>query len=53
MRIWGRVSFLRKQGILLSRNFRVELGLTKKKIHCFDLGETQGRGIIVECKDLL
>jgi hypothetical protein len=43
------LEFFAKQGIVLSRNFRVELGLRRKKIHCFDLGAARER-IIVECK---
>ena len=38
-----------KQGIVLSRNFPVELGLSKKKVHCFDLGTAKDK-VIVECK---
>lgn len=43
------LQFFANQGIPLSRNFPVELGLTKKKIHCFDLGAAKDK-IIVECK---
>ncbi len=43
------LEFFAKQGIVLSRNFPVELGLTKKKTHCFDLGTKEDK-IIVECK---
>ncbi len=50
-RILKRVAleFFAKQGIVLSRKFAVELGLTTKKIHRFDLGAVKER-IIVECK---
>ncbi|HSQ57749.1 MAG TPA: hypothetical protein VLM40_18650 [Gemmata sp.] len=37
------------QGIILSRNFPLEIGLKTKKTHCFDLGTAKER-IIVECK---
>src|SRR5712691_10463635 len=43
------LEFFAKQGIVLSRHFRVKLGLSKKKVHCFDLG-TAHEKIIVECK---
>jgi hypothetical protein len=43
------LEFFAKQGTALSRPFRIELGLTKKKDHCFDLG-TACEKIIVECK---
>ena len=38
-----------KQGIALVRNFAVEIGLTTKKRHFFDLGTLEGR-LLVECK---
>lgn len=43
------LAFFAKQGIVLSRNFSLEIGLTKKKPHCFDLGTAKEK-IIVECK---
>ncbi|HBB87369.1 MAG TPA: hypothetical protein DC047_07115 [Blastocatellia bacterium] len=43
------LAFFAKQGITLSRNFGVELGLSRKKKHCFDLGASEPR-VIVECK---
>ena len=43
------LEFFANQGIVLSRNFALELGLTKKKTHCFDLGTVKEQ-IIVECK---
>lgn len=38
-----------KQGIVLSRNLPIKLGLTRKKAHRFDLGAAKEK-IIVECK---
>jgi len=43
------LKFFASQGITLSRNFPVELGLSTKKTHCFDLGAADP-SIIVECK---
>jgi hypothetical protein len=43
------LAFFAKQGVVLSRNFPVELGLTRKKVHCFDLGTAKDK-VIVECK---
>jgi hypothetical protein len=43
------LEFFASQGIVLARNFAVELGLATKKVHCFDLGASQEK-IIVECK---
>jgi hypothetical protein len=43
------LEFFAKCGITLSRNFGVDLGLSKKKIHCFDLGNGEAK-TIVECK---
>jgi hypothetical protein len=43
------LAFFAKQGIVLTRNFLIELGLTKKKAHSFDLGTAKEK-IIVECK---
>ena len=37
------------KGIALTHSFPVELGLSKKKIHCFDLGTAKEK-ILVECK---
>ena len=41
--------FFAKQQIVLSRNFAVDVGLTSKKKHCFDLGSSDPK-VIVECK---
>ena len=41
--------FFAAQGVELTRNFPVELGLSKKKVHCFDLG-TNKQKVLVECK---
>jgi hypothetical protein len=43
------LTFFARQGIALSRNFRLEIGLSRKKPHCFDLGTAREK-IIVECK---
>jgi hypothetical protein len=43
------LEFFSKRGISLSRDFAVEIGLSKKKRHCFDLG-TDKEKILVECK---
>jgi hypothetical protein len=43
------LEFFAKKGIALSRNFPVQVGLSKKKIHCFDLGTAKEK-IIIECK---
>jgi hypothetical protein len=43
------LEFFAKQQILLSRNFAVDVGLSQKKSHCFDLGSSNPK-IIVECK---
>ena len=43
------LEFFAQEGIALSRNFAVEIGLSKKKKHCFDLGTAKGK-ILVECK---
>ena len=43
------LKFFEKRGVKLSRNFAVEVGLTDKKKHCFDLGSANPK-IIVECK---
>jgi hypothetical protein len=43
------MEFYRKKGIVLSRNFPLEIGLARKKIHCFDLGSSTDK-LIVECK---
>jgi hypothetical protein len=37
------LEFFAKQGIMLSRNFPVKLGLSKKKIHNFDLEAAEER----------
>jgi len=42
-------AFFAKQGITLTPRFPVDLGLSKKKQHCFDLGADLPQ-IIVECK---
>ena len=41
--------FFARKGIRLSRNFAVELGVSGKKRHCFDLGSANPK-VIVECK---
>ncbi|HXT64648.1 MAG TPA: hypothetical protein VN696_16525 [Pyrinomonadaceae bacterium] len=38
-----------KHGVKLTRNFPVDVGISHKKRHCFDLGSADPR-IIVECK---
>ena len=43
------LEFFAKKKITLSRNFPLELGHSRKKVHCFDLGASAPR-IIVECK---
>ena len=43
------LKFFEKHGVKLSRNFAVEVGLSDKKKHCFDLGSANPK-IIVECK---
>jgi len=43
------LEFFSKQQIVLSRDFAVEIGHTRKKRHCFDLGASDFK-IIVECK---
>jgi hypothetical protein len=43
------LEFFAKQGIALSRNFPIEVGLSKKKTHCFDLGASAEK-LLVECK---
>ena len=43
------MKYFAKQQITLSRNFAVEVGLSKKKKHRFDLGAS-GPKIIIECK---
>lgn len=43
------LEFFARIGIALTRNFPLELGLSKKKIHCFDLGTAKEK-ILVECK---
>jgi hypothetical protein len=43
------LTFFVAQGITLTRKFPVELGLSKKKVHCFDLGAAKEK-ILVECK---
>ena len=43
------LKFFEKRGIRLSRNFAVDVGLSHKKKHCFDLGSANPK-IIVECK---
>jgi hypothetical protein len=43
------LEFFAKRGIMLSRKFAVELGLSRKKKHCFDLGSSDPK-IVVECK---
>jgi len=41
--------YFAREGIALSASFPVELGLTRKKTHCFDLGTSDPK-VIVECK---
>ena len=43
------MEFFATQGITLTRNFPVEIGLSKKKTRCFDLGTAKEK-ILVECK---
>lgn len=43
------LKYFAKQGIALARNFPVKLGLSTKKVHCFDLG-TANEKILIECK---
>ena len=43
------MEFFATQGIVLSRNFSLEIGLSKKKPHCFDLGASKEK-VLVECK---
>lgn len=43
------LEFFAKQQILLSRAFAVDVGLSRKKNHCFDLGASDPK-VIVECK---
>jgi len=43
------MKFFRRRGIKLSRNFAVEVGVSQKKRHCFDLGSVNPK-VIVECK---
>jgi hypothetical protein len=43
------LEFFAKKMITLFRNFPVEIGLAKKKKHCFDLGTAKEK-ILVECK---
>src|SRR6266853_5022065 len=43
------LEFFAKQRIMLSRNFAVDVGLSQKKKHCFDLGASDPK-VIVECK---
>jgi hypothetical protein len=43
------LKFFEKCGIKLSRNFAVDVGLSHKKKHSFDLGSVNPK-IIVECK---
>ena len=43
------LEFFGRQGVNLTRNFAVEVGLQRKKKHCFDLGSPDPR-MIVECK---
>jgi hypothetical protein len=43
------LKFFATQKVVLTRNFSVEIGLTKKKPHCFDLGTAEGK-VLVECK---
>ena len=41
--------FFARRGIKLTRNFPVDVGLSQKKKHCFDLGSGNPK-VIVECK---
>ena len=41
--------FFRRQGLLLQRNVQVDIGITGKKPHAFDLGDQTAK-VIVECK---
>ncbi len=43
------LKFFARQGIELTRNFAVDVGLSQKKKHCFDLGSANPK-VIVECK---
>jgi hypothetical protein len=43
------LEFFARQQITLSRDFTIEIGLARKKKHCFDLGSSDPK-IIVECK---
>jgi hypothetical protein len=43
------LEFFARQGISLSRNFAVQIGLKRRKSHCFDLGAAKEK-IIIECK---
>jgi hypothetical protein len=43
------LKFFATQEIILSRDFRIEIGLSKKKRHCFDLG-AEAPKVLVECK---
>ncbi len=43
------MEFFRRRGIKLIRNFAVDVGLSEKKKHCFDLGSANPK-VIVECK---
>jgi len=43
------LEFFAAQDIALTRNFPVEVGLSMKKRHCFDLGTAEEK-ILVECK---
>jgi hypothetical protein len=43
------LEFFATQQIMLSRNFAVDVGISQKKKHCFDLGASNPK-IIVECK---
>jgi hypothetical protein len=43
------LEFFATQGIQLIRNFPIELGLTRKKTHSFDLGSSNPK-ILIECK---
>lgn len=43
------MKFFSRKGIKLSRDFAVDVGISKKKKHCFDLGSSDPK-VIVECK---
>ena len=43
------LEFFATKGITLSRNFAIEIGLAKKKQHCFDLGAAKEK-IVITCK---